>query len=147
MIRRCGGGRWGLLGAYGAELHARCWGRDERPVTVDSPRKSLSIENTFTENIRALPELEREMRLMLDELEEKRQAAEADRRVRSLVVKLKFADFRRTTAERAHAEIDREIFRELLAEAESRSQGEATRLLGVCVRFHDVSGVEQMELF
>lgn len=59
------------LGAYGAELHERCWGRDERPVTVDSPRKSLSIENTFTENIRALPELEREMRLMLDELEEK----------------------------------------------------------------------------
>ena len=135
------------LGAYGAELHERCWGRDERPVTVDSPRKSLSIENTFTENIRALPELEREMRLMLDELEEKLQSSEADRRVRSLVVKLKFADFRRTTAERAHAEIDREIFRELLAEAESRSQGEAARLLGVGVRFHDVSGVEQMELF
>jgi DNA polymerase-4 len=87
------------------------------------------------------------MRLMLDELEEKLQAAEADRRVRSLVVKLKFADFRRTTAERAHAEIDRGIFRELLAEADSRSQGEAARLLGIGVRFHDVSGAEQMELF
>jgi DNA polymerase-4 len=135
------------LGAYGAELHERCWGRDERPVTVDSPRKSLSIENTFTENIRALPELEREMRLMLDELEEKLQEMESDRRVRSLVVKLKFSDFRRTTAERAHAEMDREIFHELLAEAVLRSQGEAVRLLGVGVRFQDVSGLEQMELF
>ncbi|HSP41489.1 MAG TPA: DNA polymerase IV [Luteolibacter sp.] len=135
------------LGGYGAELWERCWGRDDRPVTPDSPRKSLSIENTFAENLRDIAALEREMDAMLVELEEKLTTRHADRQVRSLVVKLKFSDFRRTTAERAHPEIDREIFKALLVEADSRSEGKPARLLGVGVRFHDIAGAEQMELF
>jgi DNA polymerase-4 len=135
------------LGGYGAELWERCWGRDDRPVTPDSPRKSLSIENTFSENLRDIPALEREMDVMLEELREKLATRHSERQVRSLVVKLKFSDFRRTTAERAHTEIDREIFGALLAEADSRSGGKAVRLLGVGVRFHDIAGTEQMELF
>ena len=135
------------LGGYGAELWERCWGRDDRPVNPDSPRKSLSIENTFSENLQGLAVLGREMDAMLEELEEKLATRHADRLVRSLVVKLKFSDFRRTTAERAHAVIERSIFRELLEEAESRSDGKPSRLLGVGVRFHDVPEVEQMELF
>lgn len=135
------------LGGYGAELWERCWGRDDRPVNPDSPRKSLSIENTFSENLHGLTVLDREMGVMLDELEEMLTTRHSDRRVRSLVVKLKFSDFQRTTAERAHGEIDRRIFRELLEEAESRSGGKPSRLLGVGVRFHDVPDAEQMELF
>ncbi len=135
------------LGGYGAELHDRCWGRDERPVNPDSPRKSLSIENTFSENLHGIPMLEREMKVMLDELEEKLTSRHTDRQVRSLVVKLKFSDFRRTTAERANPELNREIFSELLTEVESRSEGKPARLLGVGVRFHDVPDEEQMELF
>ena len=135
------------LGGYGAELWERCWGRDERPVNPDSPRKSLSIENTFSENLQTLEVLGREMETMLDELEEKLSTHCADRQVRSLIVKLKFSDFRRTTAERANPVPDREIFYELLAEAESRSEGKSVRLLGVGVRFHDIPEAEQMELF
>jgi DNA polymerase-4 len=135
------------LGGYGAELWERCWGRDDRPVTPDSPRKSLSIENTFAENLQDIAALEREMNAMLDELGNELTARHSDRQVRSLVVKLKFADFRRTTAERAHPEIDREIFKALLLEADSRSEGKPARLLGVGVRFHDIAGTEQMELF
>lgn len=135
------------LGGYGAELWERCWGRDERAVNPDSPRKSLSIENTFLENLEGLGVLEGEMWGMLDELEEGLSLRYADRRVRSLVVKVKFSDFQRTTAERGRGEVDRGIFRELLAEAVSRSEGKAVRLLGVGVRFHEVLGAEQMELF
>ncbi|QTN32661.1 DNA polymerase IV [Akkermansiaceae bacterium] len=135
------------LGGYGAELWERCWGRDERPVNPDSPRKSLSIENTFSENLHGLAALGREMKAMLDELEVKLATRHADRKVRSLVVKLKFSDFQRTTAERAHGEMDAGIFRELLEEAESRSGGKPSRLLGVGVRFHDLPEAEQMELF
>jgi DNA polymerase-4 len=137
--------RW--IGGYGAELWERCWGRDDRPVTPDSPRKSLSIENTFSENLRDLAALEREMNAMLDELESELSTRHSQRQVRSLVVKLKFSDFRRTTAERAHPEIDRQIFRALLVEANSRSENKPSRLLGVGVRFHDIAGTEQMELF
>ncbi len=135
------------LGGYGAELHERCWGKDGRPVNPDSPRKSLSIENTFSENIHGIPALEREMKVLLDELEEKLTTRHTDRKVRSLVVKLKFSDFRRTTAERANPVISRGIFRDLLEEAESRSEDKPARLLGVGVRFHDVPDEEQMELF
>jgi len=135
------------LGGYGAELWERCWGRDDRPVTPDSPRKSLSLENTFAENLRDIAALEQEMNVMLDELEEDLATRHADRQVRGLVVKLKFSDFRRTTAERAHPEIDRETFKSLLMEANSRSDGKPARLLGVGVRFHDIAEVEQMELF
>jgi DNA polymerase-4 len=135
------------IGGYGAELWERCWGRDDRPVTPDSPRKSLSIENTFAENLRDFSALEREMNAMLDELEEDISSRHSERHVRSLVVKLKFSDFQRTTAERAHPEIDREIFKALLVEADARSEGKPARLLGVGVRFHDIAGSEQMELF
>lgn len=135
------------LGSYGADLHDRAWGRDDRPVIQDSPRKSLSIENTFLENIGHLPDLEREMATLLDELEDKLAKSHTDRRIRSLVVKLKFSDFRRTTAERASPEVNASIFRELLAEADSRSDGKAARLLGVGVRFHDMVTDTQMELF
>jgi DNA polymerase IV len=135
------------IGGYGAELWERCWGRDDRPVTPDSPRKSLSIENTFPENLGDVASLEREMNAMLDELEEDLTTRHSDRQVRGLVVKLKFSDFRRTTAERAHPEIDRQIFKALLVEADSRSEGKPARLLGVGVRFHDIAEVEQMELF
>lgn len=135
------------IGGYGAELFERCWGRDERPVNPDSPRKSLSIENTFSENIGEMAVLDREMDSMLDELENKLTTRHAERQVRSLVVKLKFADFQRTTAERANPEIDREIFKALLTEANSRSKGKQARLLGVGLRFQDIAGTEQMELF
>jgi DNA polymerase-4 len=135
------------IGGYGAELWERCWGLDDRPVTPDSPRKSLSIENTFAENLPDLASLEREMNTVLDELQEDLATRHSDRHVRGLAVKLTFSDFRRTTAERAHPEIDRQISKTLLLEAESRSEGKPTRLLGVGVRFHDLPGTEQMELF
>lgn len=135
------------IGGYGAELWERCWGVDDRPVTPDSPRKSLSIENTFSENLRDREALEREMNAMLDELEEMLTTRHSERQVRSLVVKLKFSDFRRTTAERSNPEIDRGIFKALLCEAGSRAEGKQVRLLGVGVRFHDIADSKQMELF
>lgn len=135
------------LGSWGAELHERCWGRDDRPVTIDQPRKSLSIENTFSENLSTPAELEREMSTMLDELEAKLATRHSDRRIRSLVVKLKFADFQQTTAERANPKFDRNIFPQLLLEAHSRSENPAVRLIGVGVRFHDLINNQQLELF
>ncbi|MFD2255062.1 DNA polymerase IV [Luteolibacter algae] len=135
------------LGGFGAELYERSWGRDERAVSPDSPRKSLSIENTFSENLHTVETLWREMKLLLDELEEKLTSRHGERQIRALVVKLKFSDFRRTTAERAGQTMDFRIFRELLAEANARSEDKPVRLLGVGVRFHDIPGVEQLELF
>jgi len=120
------------LGGSGAELWERCWGRDERAVNPSSPRKSLSIENTFSDNIDSIDTLLNRLEEMLDKLEGKLEQKADDRQIRSLVIKLKFSDFRRTTAERAHPAVDRSIFHDLLKEAFSRSDRdqEKCRLAG-----------------
>jgi DNA polymerase-4 len=135
------------FGKWGIELWHLCRGIDERPVTPDRTRKSLSSETTFSENIGQLPELSAPMRGMIDELAEEIAAKHSDRVIRSLVVKLKFADFQRTTAERAGHALDPGVFEELLTEAWKRGGNRAVRLLGVGVRFEDPEEETQMEFF
>jgi DNA polymerase-4 len=72
---------------------------------------------------------------------------ETERRVTKIFVKLKFADFTRTTAERAGLEPTLPAFRSLLAEAFART-GKKVRLIGVGVRFAETEPEElQMPLF
>lgn len=134
-------GRWGI------ELWQLCRGIDDRPVTPDRTRKSLSSETTFAENIQVLPALVPPMRGMIEGLAEDLATQHADRVIRSLVVKLKFADFERTTAERAWHVLDPRVFEELLNEAWKRGNHRAVRLLGVGVRFEDPHEEAQMEFF
>lgn len=135
------------FGRWGEELWFQCRGIDERPVQVEHIRKSSSVENTFQENIRHLPGLLPPMKAMLAELQEDLSHHHADRMIRSLVVKLKFADFERTTAERAGRMFDETVYRELVEEAWSRGKNRAVRLLGVGVRFVDPAEDGQMDLF
>ncbi|WP_035611461.1 DNA polymerase IV [Haloferula sp. BvORR071] len=137
MARRFG--RWGL------ELWELCRGIDIREVRTERIRKSLSTENTFRENLHSLADLRPVMHPMIEEVAADLVRHE-DRQIRSLVLKMKFADFTRTTAERAHTWVDKEIFEELLAEAWQRSEGRGVRLLGVGVRFRDPEDHRQMEL-
>ncbi len=136
------------FGKWGLELWELCRGIDERPVTPDRTRKSLSSEMTFAENIRVLPALLPPLHGMIAGLAEDLAAHHADRVIRSLVVKLKFADFDRTTAERAGPTLEPAVFEALLADAWKRGANRAVRLLGVGVRFADPKEDEpQMEFF
>jgi DNA polymerase-4 len=135
------------FGKWGIELWHLCRGIDDRAVTPDRTRKSVSSEMTFSENIEVLPALVPPMRGMIDGLREDLAKSHSDRVIRSLVVKMKFADFNRTTAERAGHAIDPAIFEELLTEAWKRGNNRAVRLLGVGVRFEDPKETEQMEFF
>ena len=135
------------FGKWGVELWHLCRGIDDRAVTPDRTRKSVSSETTFSENIQDLPALIPPMRGMLDGLIEDLAKSHPDRVIRSLVVKMKFADFHRTTAERAGHLVEPAVFEELLAEAWRRGNNRAVRLLGVGVRFEDPREIEQMEFF
>ncbi len=135
------------FGKWGLELWQLCRGIDDRPVTPDRTRKSLSSETTFAENIEVLPALIPPMRAMIEGLREDLVSHHADRVIRSLVVKLKFADFERTTAERAGHDLDPGVFEELLGEAWKRGRNRAVRLLGVGVRFEDPREEAQMDFF
>jgi DNA polymerase-4 len=133
------------FGRWGVELWGQCRGIDEREVEGETVRKSLSTETTFREDVPALPALEALLGGMIEALREDLRV-HAGRRIRTLVVKLKFSDFVRTTAERGCAGLDEGVFRELLAEAWGRGRGRAVRLLGVGVRFWDEEEVRQLEL-
>ena len=135
------------FGKWGLELWELCRGIDERPVTPDRTRKSLSSEMTFSENIQVVSALIPPMRGMIEGLAEDLAAKHSDRVIRSLVVKLKFADFERTTAERAWHALDTSVFEDLLSEAWKRGNNRAVRLLGVGVRFEDPKDEAQMEFF
>jgi DNA polymerase-4 len=133
------------FGKWGLELWELCRGIDTREVESHRIRKSVSSENTFRENLTSLDDLRPPMHSMLDGLAEDL-VRHDDREIRALVVKMKFADFTRTTAEKAHAVVDAGIFEELLAEAWQRGAGKPVRLLGVGVRFRDPEEKEQLEL-
>lgn len=134
------------FGKWGSELFDLARGRDERPVRVTRERKSVSTENTFRENRETLEQLNEAIQPMIRELAESLAEKHQERRIKSQVVKLKFADFETTTAERAGSRVDPVVFLELLAEAWRRGQGRAVRLLGVGVKFADQETEAQMEL-
>ncbi len=135
------------FGRWGGELWELCRGIDHREVISTRIRKSLSCEQTFRENLADPAVLAEKLRGMVDEIAADAAAHHRDRRIRSRVVKVKFGDFRRTTAERAGSEIDIAVYQSLLEEALDRADGRAVRLLGAGVRFADPDAPCQLEFF
>lgn len=132
------------LGRWGLALYERCRGRDDREVSVDRTRKSLSKERTFRENIDDLSWLKTVLHQLRAEVAEAA-AKKAEREIKSRVVKLKFEDFTQTTAEKAGAEMAEEVYENLLTVAWERGRGKSVRLLGVGVKFEDEE--EQLDLW
>lgn len=123
-----------LFGKFGLELYDLCRGVDDRPVEPDRPRKSLSTEETFSLDLTTLEQCEERLEELFADLMAELAQKETTRAVTKVFVKLKFADFTRTTAERAGLEPSLPAFRSLLSEAFART-GKAVRLIGVGVRF------------
>ncbi len=124
------------LGRWGLELYERCRGRDDREVSVDRTRKSLSKERTFRENIDDVDWLMNVLRKLRSEVEESVKH-KSDQEIKSRVVKLKFEDFTQTTAEKAGGLMEETVYEELLRLAWSRGGGKSVRLLGVGVKFEE----------
>lgn len=136
-----------LFGKFGSELFALSRGIDDRPVEPDRPRKSLSTEETFPTDLETVEECEERLAELFEELMADLAQKETERRITKIFVKLKFADFTRTTAERAGLEPTLPAFRSLLAEAFART-GKKVRLIGIGVRFAETEPEElQMPLF
>lgn len=123
-------------GRWGEELFHLCRGRDDRPVEPDRPPKSLSTETTFDTNRKGFAACRAALGDLVGDLLSELGAKARDRAVRKAFVKVKFADFTRTTKECVCAEPRPEVFDRLLEEAVARS-AQSVRLLGVGVRFTD----------
>jgi DNA polymerase-4 len=130
----------GLFGRFGLELYDLCRGIDDRPVQPHRLRKSLSTEETFLQNLTTLTECETRLAMLHADLLRALAGATDPRPIRKVFVKLKFANFARTTVECVAAEPALPIFNTLLEQGFRRGAGLPVRLLGAGVRFTGESG-------
>lgn len=134
------------FGALGQRLFELAHGRDDRPVTPDSIRKSVSTEQTYPEDLSSLTDCLAQLPDLLADLTRRFERLE-EYRIQGALVKVKFSDFTQTTVERALVAPDRAVFNELLAEGWAR-QAMPVRLLGVGYRLQHRTqqSQQQMEL-
>jgi DNA polymerase-4 len=122
------------FGRFGLELFLLCRGDDRREVSPDRERKSLSTERTFTIDLTSVAQCESRVPELFEEMMADLKKSGGEEHVKSLFVKIRFADFSRTTVERAGLPLNIESFLELLRLGLQRKQM-GVRLLGLGVRF------------
>ena len=136
------------FGSFGERLWELARGIDNRPVVVDRVRQSVSVENTYEQDLPDLQACLGALPPLLDKLAQRLGRLEGDYRVSKPFIKLKFHDFTQTTLEQAGAPITPQGFEELCVQAFARG-GRPVRLIGVGVRLdnaHSPLG-EQLLLF
>jgi DNA polymerase-4 len=136
------------FGKFGLELFLLCRGDDRREVSPDRERKSLSNERTFTTDLTSVVQCESRRPELFEELMADLKKAGAEEQVKSLFLKIRFADFTRTTVERSGLPLTIESFLQLLRLGLQRKEL-GIRLLGLGVRFSEESpeSEAQLELF
>ena len=135
------------FGSFGERLWGLARGIDERAVQTDSRRQTLSVENTFDQDLPDLAACYAQLPQLLDELATRMARLDASYRPDKPFVKIKFHDFSQTTLEQAGARRDLDSYKLLLSAAFARGN-KPVRLLGVGVRLHDLRNRhEQLELF
>jgi DNA polymerase-4 len=104
--------RHGLGRAVGEQLHDLAWGRDGRAVESSRQEKSIGAEETFGEDVEDADVIRAELLRLADRVA----ARSRDQQLvgRTVVLKLRFADFTTITRSRtlaAHTDVGREIYR------------------------------------
>jgi DNA polymerase IV len=133
-----------MFGRFGWDLYELCRGIDRRPVEPYRPAKSMSTERTFDRDLVNIEECQMMLGLLLADLFADLSRLKKPRSIERLFVKLKFADFSKTSVERGGERPEENLYRALLDEGFARG-GKPVRLLGVGVRFRE-AGLEQLEL-
>jgi DNA polymerase IV len=134
------------FGKFGGSLYNLSRGVDRRQVNISRERKSVSVEETYVIDLPDLTTCQRELAPLIDLLRQRVKRANADRNIHKLFVKIRFADFQRTTAEAVSSTLDTTLCGKLLETAHRRG-GRAVRLLGVGVRLNEEDDLHQLGLF
>lgn len=134
------------FGKFGGNLYGLCRGIDRRQVSASQERKSVSVEETYVTDLRDLDACLRELEPLVALLAQRIARAKAERHIHKLFVKIRFDDFRRTTAECVSAMLDASLCRKLLETAFARGS-RPVRLLGIGVRLEEEDDLNQLGLF
>lgn len=134
-----------MFGDFGATLHSYCRGIDERKVEERGERKSLSVENTFFEDIHKLDELLVKLEVAFVEMNRRRTKYKEDRAIKNIFVKVKYSDFTATTVEAQNLP-EFKNYIELLKKRFQESDEKGVRLIGVGIKFHSSQIYGQLEM-
>lgn len=142
------------FGRFGERLYELARGIDARPVEVGRRRKSISVENTYDNDLPDIGAVQQQVPALLDELQARYEKISKEYAVSKRFVKIKFSDFTQTTLEELCALSEKsryspDYFIGLVARAWRRAE-KPVRLLGVGFRLHDLKPPEsqaQLELF
>ncbi|MFC0575830.1 DNA polymerase IV [Paraburkholderia solisilvae] len=136
------------FGVFGKRLYELSRGIDERPVHAHLERKSISVETTYVTDLRTLDECSNELRGLAEQLDARIARAQAAAAVRKLYVKIRFADFQRTTVECVGTVTHLPTLLALLEKGFAR-RSKPVRLLGVGVRLEEdtIAKHGQFDLF
>lgn len=141
------------FGVWGAKLFDLAQGIDNRPVSTNRIRKSLSTEHTYGQDLADLPDIIAKCESIFKELQLRFQKIDNRYRVTKRYVKIKFNNFQQTTLEETLPPSEPwarfENYKTLI-EAAWQRKAKPVRLLGMGVRLKELSGQEpgaQLELF
>jgi len=136
-----------LFGQFGEHIHKLAHGIDNRPVVSEWRRKSVSVENTYDQDLPDLESCLAKLPALLESLQPRLQKLDSDYRIHNCFLKMKFFDFTQTTIERQQARLGLMDYKMLCEEAWQRG-GIPVRLLGIGVRLIDLTDDSgQMDLF
>ncbi|WP_047258116.1 DNA polymerase IV [Chromobacterium subtsugae] len=152
-IRSCGDlRRWTAadlfrhFGRFGEQLLAMAQGVDNRPVSTDRSRKSISVEETYAQDLPDLASCLGRLAELVDRLQA-RLARNGNPEFKGLSVKLKFDDFTQTTVEQPGYALGMAAFGQLLRTGFARG-ARPVRLVGVGVKLADEHDLpRQLRLF
>ena len=135
------------FGRFGERLYHLARGEDERPVSTDRTRKSVSVEETYAQDLPDLEACQKELPELLERLRHRLLRA-GNPPFKGLSCKLKFSDFSQTTVEQTGKQLDALQFAQLLRIGFARG-ARPVRLLGVGVKLvaEDTATMEQLSLF
>ena len=135
------------FGQFGEHIHRLAHGIDDRPVVSEWRRKSVSVENTYDEDLPDLQSCLQKLPALIESLQPRLQRLDADYRIQNCFLKMKFFDFNQTTVERQQTAPNIDDYAMLCEEAWLRAEV-PVRLLGLGVRLIDLTDDSgQMDLF
>lgn len=134
------------FGKLGAGLFSLCRGIDERSVVARSERKSVSVEETYTHDLRDFEHCIAELPVLYAELEKQVARTGKTSQINKLNIKIRFNDFKQTTVECRASQLDQQVFADLLQIGYQRRK-RPVRLIGLGISVSDKPSDEQLTLF
>lgn len=134
------------FGSFGERLYHLCRGEDDRPVEPSRRHKSVSVENTYAEDLPDLDAWQEALPDLFEDLLRRWQRLDSSYTQASLHAKVRYQDFVQAGCQASQLPLTLESFAGLFRQLWEKRQAPA-RLLGIGIRLKDSDGALQPDLF